>query len=130
MKIKELRARVLASLVDMDETPAPPPPTPAEISASVEAFWRKVENNPPTGRRQKVKGRETDGSNDRPAVSSGLTATLRAIADFRKVGGMLQIRYHGEHWQNLDDEIPYLRTLLPDGMLPGRIRNAVSAIAD
>ncbi|AXF58505.1 hypothetical protein DVA43_02500 [Leclercia sp. W6] len=67
--IEQLRRQVRQHLAPMDETPADyVEPTPAEQKASYEAFWRKIERNPPTGRREKIKGREDDARVSVPLV--------------------------------------------------------------
>lgn len=61
LTIEQLRRQVRASLAGMDETPSGyREPTPAALKASYEAFWLKIERNPPTGRRERVKGKEND----------------------------------------------------------------------
>lgn len=55
--LNDLRDRVRASMVGMDETPADPS-LAAHAGLQADALWEKVETNPRTGKRQKVKGRE------------------------------------------------------------------------
>lgn len=57
--LERLRQQVRAHLAAMDETPAPPY-APESAAIANERLWRRIERNPPTGRRQKIQGREQD----------------------------------------------------------------------
>ncbi|GEM_PF-4145734 len=56
--IEQLRRQVRASLAGMDETPAPP--VQFDAKAYSDQLWAKIARNPPTGRRQIVKGRDDE----------------------------------------------------------------------
>ncbi|MCM7083351.1 hypothetical protein [Enterobacter roggenkampii] len=69
LTIEQLRRQIRANLAPMDETPSDyREPTPAELKASYEAFWRKIERNPPTGRRERVKSRGNDDRAEDPLI--------------------------------------------------------------
>ncbi|MFG0648079.1 hypothetical protein [Leclercia adecarboxylata] len=69
LTIEQLRRQIRANLASMDETPSGyRAPTPAELKASYEAFWRKIERNPPTGRRERVKSRGNDDRAEDPLI--------------------------------------------------------------
>lgn len=134
-RLKELRAQVRASLASMDETPAAP--ITIDGSALLDAMWDKIERNPKTGKRQIfkdiVKAPETtsesvSGEDVSPKGKDPdpvLGAFLRSIADFKRAGRNIFIRYHGEDWQGITDEMEYLIGLAGGNVTRQDIRAAI-----
>ncbi|WP_391487045.1 hypothetical protein [Leclercia tamurae] len=76
--IEQLRRQVRASLAGMDETPAPP--VKIDAKAISDQLWAKIARNPPTGRRQIVKGWEDDERVAAPQVDRDPPAPAPAPA--------------------------------------------------
>lgn len=117
--LNDLRDRVRASMVGMDETPADPS-LDAHAGLQADALWEKVDTNPRTGKRQKVKGRE-DCTRAPTTALKGLpvqprtdnddrtvASVLRAIADVEKVGKRLMVIYHDGEREALVEAMPFL----------------------
>lgn len=117
--LNDLRDRVRASMVGMDETPADPSLV-AHAGLQADALWKKVETNPRTGHCQKVKGREDCTSAPTTALKGlpvqprtrdddrTVASVLRAIADVEKVGKRLMVIYHDGEREVLVEAMPFL----------------------
>lgn len=117
--LNDLRDRVRASMVGMDETPADPS-LYAHAGLQADASWEKVETNKRTGKRQKVKGFEDctrapttalKGLPVQPRTIDGdrtVASVLRTITDVEKAGKRLMVTYHDGEREALVEAMPFL----------------------
>lgn len=134
-RLDTLRQQVRAHLAGMEDTPAPP--IVLDGRALLDDLWDKVERNPKTGKRQfiagVVKGDKTaserldaeDVPEEGKPSDHALGAFLRSIADFKRAGRNLLIRYHGEDWQGITGEMDYLIGLAGGNFTRQDIRDAI-----
>ncbi|SBA20642.1 hypothetical protein [Citrobacter amalonaticus] len=125
--MQDLRMRVLATLAEIDETPAHIGDI-QNAEASNEKLWRAIEKK--RTRRTLVNHEQKDIGKHAHEEENSVTAILRSIADYRYHDGTPQIKYHGEQWASLDNEMAFLIPLLPAGTTSTEIRTSVKKICN